>query len=183
MKFLTPRGGRKASIAMNTNRQSNPKKQAHPRATGKWTIRGFPHKGWVCTEVEDLGAALTTCGMCEVVAIRYVHTMVHPGQEPVLAGCVCAGWMEGDVAAAQRREGAAKSRAAFAMRGWRANSKGGYWRAVKGEGLKVATIPYGTEWKIAMRADRKERFGSKLYPTEQAARLGAFDAVQAGVRP
>src|SRR6185436_5595102 len=43
--------------------------------------------------------------MCEQQRIRYVHIMVHSDWNSELkCGCVCAGYMEGDLEAAQLRE-------------------------------------------------------------------------------
>ena len=73
-------------------------------ATGKWCQLGFPHKGWTCTGIEDLGEAAATCEMCETQEIRYVHHMEHPDYSGSLAcGCVCAGRMEENYEGARRR--------------------------------------------------------------------------------
>jgi hypothetical protein len=72
---------------------------------GKWSRTGVPHKGWVCDAIDDLGDDLETCAMCEVAEVRYVHVMTNPRWEGELrVGCVCAGRMEEDAAAAERRE-------------------------------------------------------------------------------
>ncbi len=73
---------------------------------GKWSIAGVPHKGWTCVDIEDLGEPSAECEMCESQSIRYVHHMQHPQYANVLAvGCVCAGHMEGDLAASRRSRG------------------------------------------------------------------------------
>ncbi|MBO1518817.1 hypothetical protein J3U76_04035, partial [Oceanisphaera sp. DM8] len=72
---------------------------------GKWSRSGVPHRGWHCVDIEDLGSPQVECGMCESQSIRYVHHMEHPAYPEVLeVGCVCAGHMEEDVAAARTRE-------------------------------------------------------------------------------
>lgn len=74
--------------------------------TGKWIEPGVPHKGWQCTGIEDLGEPAATCEMCEVMPIRYVHTMAHddyPGE--LGCGCICAGHMEEDPVGAQCDDG------------------------------------------------------------------------------
>jgi hypothetical protein len=43
--------------------------------------------------------------MCEHAQMRYVHVMMHPDYAGELeVGCVCVGYMEQDLVAAQRRE-------------------------------------------------------------------------------
>lgn len=85
---------------------------------GKWSRTDVPHKGWVCVGVSDLGRGnSTTCEMCEKVSIRYVHHMQHAEHPDILdAGCVCAGHMEGNYAAAKGRERAMQKEAAARLR-------------------------------------------------------------------
>jgi hypothetical protein len=72
---------------------------------GKWSQPGVPHKGWVCAEIDDVEDTMEVCEMCETAEVRYVHVMTNPRWEGELrVGCVCAGRMEDDAAAAERRE-------------------------------------------------------------------------------
>jgi len=48
------------------------------RRFGKWSMPGFPHSGWTCIDIENLGAPDAICEMCERQDIRYVHAMEHP---------------------------------------------------------------------------------------------------------
>jgi len=100
---------------MTTNSES--KANLH---RGKWSEAGIPHKGWGCVGVTDLGPGEdnhTTCEMCESAAIRYVHHMSHPEYPGILdVGCVCAGHMEGNYAAAVGRDRQMRNAAAARQR-------------------------------------------------------------------
>jgi hypothetical protein len=73
--------------------------------TGKWATHGVPHKGWICVDVEDLGAPDEICKMCETQEIRFVHYMRHPDYPHDLGcGCICAGKMEEDYEGSRQRE-------------------------------------------------------------------------------
>src|SRR5665647_1546165 len=99
---------------------------------GKWSQAGVPHRGWTCVDIEDLGRPLRSCEMCESQIIRHVHFMEHPDNPEVLeVGCICAGHMEGDLVAAERREAGMRSRAGkrsrWLSRKWRVSAKGNDW--------------------------------------------------------
>ena len=74
--------------------------------TNLWKRSDVPHDDWTCVGVTDRGKGnYITCEMCGKQHIRYVHHMKHPEYADVIdAGCVCAGWMEGDPEAARERE-------------------------------------------------------------------------------
>lgn len=79
---------------------------------GKWSVAGVPHRGWMCVDIEDLSSPSAECEMCESQSIRYVHHMQHADFPQVLqVGCICAGHMEGSLAASSAREASMKSRA------------------------------------------------------------------------
>ena len=56
-----------------------------------WNQKGLPHRGWQCTEVEELDEATFKCEMCGRESIRFVHSMTHPEGHSIGVGCVCAG--------------------------------------------------------------------------------------------
>lgn len=77
------------------------------RGCGKWSDPDVPKRGWSCAYVRDLGPGKDRhkiCEMCEVIHIRFVHVMRHPAGLELEAGCICAGHMEGDLAAARARD-------------------------------------------------------------------------------
>jgi len=82
-------------------------------SNGKWGDPGVPKAGWECVGVEDLEEPSVICEMCEVQEIRYVHSMEHRDYPDTLrCGCICAGNMEQDVAAARVRDAGMRKRAA-----------------------------------------------------------------------
>lgn len=76
------------------------------RKVGKWSLeRDIPKDSWICVGVDDLGEPNAICEMCEYKRIRNVHRMYHHATGLTLrAGCVCAGHMEGNIAAAVQRD-------------------------------------------------------------------------------
>lgn len=77
-----------------------------PNELNLWKRSDVPHDGWSCVGVTDLGRGnYITCEMCNRQQIRYVHHMNHPEYSGTIdAGCVCAGWMEGNPEAAKERD-------------------------------------------------------------------------------
>ena len=152
------------------------------RPYGKWSDPGVPHKGWAFIDFDDLGEPSETCEMCEYQAIRYVHVMQHESHPvPLRCGCECASKMSGDYEGPQRRERLAKSvaarRAKWLERNWRMSAKGNSY--LKADGFVITIYPDGTRWKACV-ADSKsgnKRFSYRTFPTEDKARLGAFDAM------
>lgn len=74
-------------------------------ASGKWLDKVTPKRGWTTRKLEDLETPSLTCQMCERETIRYVHIMSHPRyREELSVGCICAGYMIGDIPGAKRHE-------------------------------------------------------------------------------
>jgi len=147
------------------------------KGRGKWSEKGVPKKGWVCTDIEDLGEPSITCEMCESQHIRYVHYMENERYENILSvGCVCAGNMEHDLAASKHREQSMKSRAGKRKRwvnrkAWKTSQKGNTYieadgyrvivRQVKGRwGVSIAKI--GSESVVHSRRTVKNMANAKL---------------------
>lgn len=81
------------------------KPQRDPDSENLWKRDDVPHEGWYCIDIIDLGEPVGTCQMCGHQIIRYVHKMKHDNYPRIIgAGCVCAGRMQGNVEAAQKRE-------------------------------------------------------------------------------
>jgi len=149
---------------------------------GKWSAAGVPHKGWICVEIEDLASPSAECEMCESQTIRYAHHMEHPDHPEVLrVGCVCAGHMEGDLAASRAREASMKSRAAkrkrWTSRGWRVSAKGN--PNIKADGNRVTVYPRGGGWAFTVAAldDSNIRHSPRNFKTINEAKLAAFDHI------
>jgi hypothetical protein len=165
-------------------------------ATGKWREAGVPHKGWVCAGVEDLEDERMICEMCEVVEIRFVHTMQHPEYPATLAcGCICAGNMEQDLEAARGREKRAHS---HVMRRAKWLTRKGWYRTLRIElypdgrwytdewylnvdGYRIDVYPRytGGPWgfSITHRATDLVVKARKEYPDKDTARRMTLDAL------
>jgi len=146
--------------------------------TGKWAQPGVPHRGWTCTDVEDIGAQEHLCEMCEAMLARYVHTMEHPTYETLHVGCVCAGNMEQDLAAARRRETNLKSRlsrrARWLLRDWRTSQAGNDY--INSEGFNVVVYRRNEHWaaRVEHRSTGRQRVSSLPYASADAAKLAAL---------
>lgn len=157
------------------------------RATGKWSQAGVPHTGWTCVDIEDLGEPSATCEMCETQEIRYVHHMTHPEYPHQLgSGCVCAGRMEENYEGARRREAVLRSAAGrkrrWLTRQWRVSGRGNPY--INADGYNVVVFPTRTagtmqSWAFCVtnRVTDDSLQSRKPYPTADAAKLRAFDAI------
>jgi hypothetical protein len=149
---------------------------------GKWSIVGVPHKGWTCVDIEDLTSPSAECEMCESQTIRYVHHMEHPDYPEVLhVGCVCAGHMEGDLAASRARETLMKSRAAkrkrWTTRAWKVSAKG--YPHIKADGNRVTVYPRRGGWAYTVAAihNSNVHHSRRIFNTINEAKLAAFDRI------
>ena len=102
---------------------------------GKWSVAGVPHRGWVCVDIEDLGEPSIECDMS------------HDDYPDVLqVGCVCAGHMEGDLAASKAREVSMKSRSAkrkrWLSRAWKVSAKGNPY--ISADGYRIIVYQRGS---------------------------------------
>ena len=138
------------------------------------------------TDIEDLGEPSLTCEMCETQEIRYVHHMTHPTFETELAvGCVCAGNLEQDYEGARRREATFKNSQArkknWLTRKWRASPNGNSYINVDGYNVVVFPDrrPHPRSWsfRVTNRKTGNPGQARKPYPSEDAAKLRAFDAL------
>jgi len=153
---------------------------AHRR--GKWSVPGVPHKGWQCVDIEDLGEPQIECEMCESQTIRFVHHMEHPDYSGSLAvGCICAGHMEGSVAAARDREVTMKSRSGkrtrWLNRVWKISAKGN--PTIKADGFRVTVYKRGQGYgaTIATVDGLSVQHARRTFPTLSQAKLAAFDHI------
>jgi hypothetical protein len=128
--------------------------------------------------------------MCEAVQIRFLHVMRHDEYPGTLTcGCICAGNMEEDRAAASGREKVLRLTAARRekwpyRRGWRTSAKGNpYMRHGR---LVLMVYPmfrgkpeggYGFT-VVDRRRDRELIRSSKFIADEREAMLRTFDAVE-----
>lgn len=156
------------------------------RGTGKWAQAGVPHRGWTCIGIEDLGEPSAICEMCETQEIRFVHYMTHPDcTAEIAAGCICAGRMEENYEGARNREAILRSAAGkkrrWLDRKWKVSRAGNPY--INANGYNVVVFPTGTpttpSWGFRVTNQETESYvtSRKLLPTEDAAKLRAFDAI------
>lgn len=141
-----------------------------------WDDPNVPKVGWRCEEMTDLGDDRELCVMCNKIWIRFQHHMVHPDRPDVTLNCgsVCAGRMEENPAAAQRREADATrtARARDFQPEWRwAEQTGNPWFRHRGWRCTVfADAKKGSGWKyVVSRSDAPTHFGKKNYADQREA--------------
>jgi len=138
----------------------------------------------------DLETPSRTCDMCGHAVIRYVHTMHHPAYPQGLeCGCVCAGYMAEDMAAAERREKKLKQeagiKARWLTRGWKKSWKGNQYLNVAGNNVVVfrrAQKGYGRPtwgFKITPIGSESGAFLPELFDTADAAKSSVLELLLA----
>jgi hypothetical protein len=149
---------------------------------GKWSNPDVPKTGWDCVRIEDRGAALDVCGMCESQRIRYVHHMSHPHSASELAvGCICAGHMEGDLEAARSRDRwmtqRSRHRSRWLLRKWNVSKNGNEW--IESDGFRVIVFRKGPAWAGVVNSvdGTYKRFSKSPHPSVEAVKLAAFDVI------
>lgn len=151
----------------------------------RWNQKGLPHKGWMCTGMEDRETPDSQCEMRGKEEVRYVHFMQHDDVAGTLeVGCVCAEKMEGEYGSAQSsaRRQEAKLRNAASRRsrwpelsGWRQTAKGNM--RINKDGRSVVIFKRGDRFKFFIEDARGDQyFSPRSYVDEREAQLAAFDA-------
>lgn len=145
-------------------------------AENLWKRDDVPHSGWICTGVTDLGAPVGICEMCGHQIIRYAHHMIHPQYHPLVAGCYCAGKMEGDPEAARERERDLKNQLArkesFIRRQWKRSRNGNEYLRIRGHVLVLYELKSGGGWKYAIDS----AFANEMFNSRENAVLAVFQA-------
>src|SRR5690349_17042958 len=120
--------------------------------------------------------------MCESTTIRYVHYMHHDDYPEVLAtGCICAGHMEGDVAAARSRETSMQSRASkrkrWLSRKWRTSARGNPW--IRSDGYRVVVYRKAGGWGATVTSELNDTtiHSRRFYANMPEVQLAAFDVI------
>jgi hypothetical protein len=109
--------------------------------------------------------------------------MQHADYSEILeVGCICAGHMEEDISGARRREDAVKSAGSKRKRwpnlkGWRTSKNGN--PTLSKDGYRVTIFKKGEHWSGSITDEGTDFkiFAKRKYPTELAAKLGAFNGV------
>jgi hypothetical protein len=120
--------------------------------------------------------------MCETMSIRYVHHMVHAEHPDGLdVGCVCAEHMAEDYVNPRLREAKLRKRAqrlrTWRLREWLPSAAGNIF--LKTEGLVVVVYRLRDGWRVSVSDTASDitQAGAKVFPTIDAAKAGALDAV------
>ena len=147
-------------------------------ASNLWKRDDVPHSGWICTGITDLGEPADICEMCGHQIIRYVHHMVHPNYRPLSAGCVCAGKMEGNPEAAQKRERDLKNQQArllsYKKKKWKLSKNGNAYLKIRGHHIVLYNNKNAGFWKYAIDSN----FCEQSYRSRNDAAMGAFEALE-----
>jgi hypothetical protein len=144
-----------------------------------WNNPNVPHKGWKCVGLVDLGRGVyQTCEMCGNERIRFVHKMQHSAEyRPLAVGCICAERMSEDYVGPKQREKSLKSRVSrrerWLSRRWKISTKGNPW--IKTGIYHIVAYPFGNVFRLCIDG----KMGTRNYHALDAARLAAFDAVEA----
>ena len=114
----------------------------------RWDKPDFPHKGWICIGMVDLGEFAETgdieyesCEMCDKERIRYVHIMDHGDYGTIRVGSSCAAKMEGDYTNPKQRDIECQKlsarRSNFLKREWVRKTNGNYTLRYKGDNITI----------------------------------------------
>jgi hypothetical protein len=142
---------------------------------------GIPRSGWMLQGVIDLEPQTiddyATCEWCGKERIRFVHQLSHLHHfEELAVGCVCSGRLTNDIEAAKQAEKTARNLSAqrqrFPKRKWKATRHGGKTILLNNRRVTVAKKAGGFRLWIGGKE------GRRIYTTEIAAMLAAFDHIK-----
>ena len=145
---------------------------------------GAPLENWSCTEVEDGETADFICELCGCDRVRFIHVMAHADYDGVLqVGCVCAGYMEGDLIAAKERDDAARRkssrRANFRKKVWTENSENKWSVKYKHHFVSVEREEFrGRDfYKISIDTDQYQWWKNRRIETLEDAKQVVFEMI------
>ena len=108
--------------------------------------------------------------------------MEHPNYpEIIVVGCMCAEHLEQDYVRPKEREerlkGAARRRKTLTTRKWNLSAKGN--RYLNTDSFNITVFQKGAGYRLSVsnRETGNAHWGRKDYPTEEAAKTAAFDAL------
>ena len=103
---------------------------------GLITQKGFPHSGWECVGIEE-NPEMQLCECCGKQMIRYVHKMRHPEFTDIEVGCICAGFLEGNLERAKERESYLRRKEKFIHGRWTEENKARQLKCYKRRGARI----------------------------------------------
>jgi len=119
---------------------------------------GYPHKGWINTNIEDLGEGnYFKCEMCSNPVVRYKHTMEHLEIGAISTGCDCAEKMSEEykgVGSAREEElkKLATSRKNFYVNGWHESEQNTF-RKLGKDRLSITEVNNSYYWLVEKDTD------------------------------
>jgi len=150
--------------------------------SGKWDNPDIPKKDWECIDIKDYGKPVMTCQMCEREIIRYAHYMRHAKYKGIIiAGCICAGKMEGSSQKAAKRDSFMKSRMNkrknWLGRKWKISKKGNQY--IKSDGFVVVMKEKNGFWSAFVKSEdgSYEKWSTQKSKNENEIKLAAFDCL------
>lgn len=155
---------------------------------GLYNQEGFPHKGWVLFDVEDVRldgqismayAPYETCDACGREEIRYVHILEHRNYDrQIRVGCNCAEKLTDDYINPSARERELRNRASryanWFNREWKSTLSGNI--RLKTEGHELLIYRDKKTGKYRVKID--ETFGKKHFDTKVDAKEAAFKGIE-----
>jgi hypothetical protein len=140
-----------------------------------------PKSGWRCEDVQDIGVTRFTCEWCGHQHIRYVHTMRHPQSGRLKVGCICAGHLEGSLAAAYAREGVFKLAEArklrWASKDWKRSKRGVLYANGDGFNVRIYPVVGGFGGIISSLANDWKLTSQHVHASEAKAKNAALKAM------
>ncbi len=143
-----------------------------------------PLENWSCVEVVDGETADFICELCGCDKVRYIHVMAHEDYVGVLrVGCVCAGYMEGDLIAARARDEAAKKkssrRANFRKKTWTEVNENTWAVKYKQRSVQIERDAFrGRDfYKISIDTDQYQWWDNRRIETLEDAKLCVFELI------
>lgn len=147
--------------------------------TEQWSTKGIPHKGWILSDVIDLGKPLESCMMCGKERIRFVHILKHEDiDEEYRVGCVCAENMTNDYITHKEKElqlkNYAKRLSSWNRRVWKETGRGNYYITIKKKQIFLFLDKKTCKWKVKIGTIS----GNKYFDDIESAKKAAFKGVE-----
>ena len=143
-----------------------------------------PLENWSCVEVVDGETADFVCELCDCKKVRYIHVMAHEDYDGVLnVGCICAGYMEGDLIAARARDDAAKKksarRATFRKKIWKEIDENNWSVKYKHRSVHIERDVFRGKdfYKISIDTDQYQWWKNHRIETLEDAKLVVFEVI------
>lgn len=135
-----------------------------------------PRTDWTFVCHEDLGEIAAECEYCSE-PIRHVFTIYHESWGLLDVGTDCCDDLTGTPEASDRRKKLDRLRRFLKSKRWR---RGSHSSSISLAGIRVYVLPFGSAFRLRMSGHGASVLGSRVYSSEELARIGAFDAIVGG---